>query len=196
LIDAGQVTRLLQAYGSGDRDALDRLIPLVYGELQLIARSRLDRSARDRALDTTGLVHETYLRLVDQTRSEWSDRKHFYRVCAMAMRQIVVSDCRRKLTAKRGGGEDVVALDEQRVPDPRSAEWMLTVDRALERLASRRERLARVFECRYFAGLTEQETADTLEVSLSTVRRDWLKACAWLRDDLGGNAISGDDDGA
>lgn len=186
--DPGELTRLLKAYGAGDREALDRLFPMVYEQLRVIARSRLGRGGRDRTLDTVGLIHETYLRLVDQTSSDWSDRQHFFRVCSRAMRQIVISDARRRLSAKRGLGQRPAPLDEERVAGRESAERLLAVDQALDRLAARSERMARVFECRYFAGLTEEETAEALGASLRTVQRDWLRARAWLREDLGGEA--------
>lgn len=187
----GEVTRLLMAFREGDRDALDRLVPLIYEDLRRIARSHLKRVGGGRTMDTVGLVHEAYLRLVDQTRVSWEDRNHFLSVCAVAMRQIVISEARKRVAAKRGGGDQKVTLEEERVSDHRNADWLLELNRALDRLAERNERLARVVECRYFAGLTEQDTAEALGASLRTVQRDWTKAKAWLREELGG--APGDD---
>ncbi|HXV75964.1 MAG TPA: sigma-70 family RNA polymerase sigma factor [Candidatus Polarisedimenticolaceae bacterium] len=184
--DPGEVTRLLVAYREGDREAFDRLVPLVYQDLRRIARAHLRRMRAGHTLDTTGLVHEAYLRMVDQTRAEWVDRQHFLSVCARAMRQIVVSNARRHGAAKRGGGDRRVTLDEERIAEARRAEWLVALDRALERLGSHNERLVRVVECRYFAGLSEQETAAALDSSLRTVQRDWTRARAWLREELGG----------
>ena len=131
-------------------------------------------------------MHEAYLRLVDQTRAQWEDRNHFLAVCAVAMRQIVISNARRRAAAKRGGDEQRVTFDEERTPQDGDAEWLLALDRALNRLAQHNERLARVVECRYFAGLTEAETAEATGSTLRTVQRDWTRARAWLREELGG----------
>jgi RNA polymerase sigma factor (TIGR02999 family) len=189
---SGEVTQLLVAYREGDRDAFERLVPIVYDDLRRIARAHLRRNRAGHTLNTTVLVHEAYLRLVDQTRAQWEDRQHFLSVCARAMRQIIISNARKHAAAKRGGGERRVTLDEGRIAGNEDAEWLLSLDRALERLAARNERLARVVECRYFAGLSERETADALQTSLRTVQRDWMRARAWLREDLG--AGPGEDD--
>ncbi len=183
--DPGEITRLLDAYRDGDRRAFDELVPIVYGDLRRIARAHL-RGAQGRTLNTTGLVHEAWVRLAEHTSHGFADRKHFLSVCARAMRNIVIDDARRRAAAKRGGAEKAVTLDEQRVAAAKSPEWMLALDQALERLAQNSPRLARTVECRFFAGLTEEETAEALEVSLRTVQRDWMRARAWLREDLGG----------
>lgn len=189
MADAGEVTKLLVAFREGDRAALDRLVPLVYDDLRRIARAHRRRDSGGATLNTTGLVHEAYMRLVDQTRANWEDRNHFLSVCAVAMRQIVISNARRRLAAKRGGGDKRVTLDEGAMADPLDPEWMLALDRALDRLAEIDERMARVVECRYFAGLSEQETADALASTLRTVQRDWRRARAWLREELGGAPV-------
>ena len=189
--ETGEVTHLLVAFREGDREAFDRLVPLVYEDLRRIARSHLRRLGGGRTLNTVGLVHEAYLRLVDQTRANWEDRNHFLSVCAVAMRQIVISNARKRSAARRGGGDRKVTLEEGELADDRDAGWLLELNRALERLAARNERLVRVVECRYFAGLTEQETAEALGASLRTVQRDWMRARAWLREDLSGGL--GDD---
>jgi RNA polymerase sigma factor (TIGR02999 family) len=180
----GDVTQLLVAFRGGDRGAFDRLVPLVYADLRRIARSHLRRAAGGQTLNTTGLVHEAYIRMVDQDQANWEDRNHFLSVCAVAMRQIVISNARKRAAAKRGGGEKQVTLEEGKVRDDCNAEWLLALDRALDRLAAHSERLARVVECRYFAGLSAQETAEALSTSLRTVERDWTRARAWLREAL------------
>ena len=180
----GEITELLHAYGRGDRGAFDRLVPLVYDDLRRIARRQMRGSRRGETLDTTGLVHEVYLKMVDQSKISLNDRSHFLAVSARAMRQVVISYARKRSAAKRGGGDMPVTLDEGQIAIDRQAEQLLALDEALDRLAARDERLARVVECRFFAGLSEQETADVLGVSLRTAQRDWLRARAWLREEL------------
>jgi len=182
--EAGEVTHLLHAYRDGEADALDRLLPILYRDLRRIARSHVRRGPSGNTLNTTALVHEAYLRLVDQTRAEWQDRQHFLSVCARAMRQIVISNARKHSAEKRGGGERPVSLNEEIAGARDRDEWLLELDRALQKLAANNERMARVVECRYFAGYSEQETADALETSLRTVQRDWMRARAWLREEL------------
>jgi len=182
--EAGDVTHLLHAFRDGEADALDRLLPILYRDLRRIARSHVRRGPSGHTLNTTALVHEAYLRLVDQTRAEWQDRQHFLSVCARAMRQIVISNARKHSAEKRGGGEKPVSLNEEIAGAPDRDEWLLELDRALEKLGSHNERMARVVECRYFAGYSEQETADALGTSLRTVQRDWMRARAWLREEL------------
>jgi RNA polymerase sigma factor (TIGR02999 family) len=178
------VTRLLRAYSDGDRDALDQILPLVYDDLRRIARAHLSRGRHGHTMHTTGLVHEAYLRLVDQKKASWEDRQHFLSVCARAMRQIIVSNARKHAAKKRGGGDVRVTWDEGQVAGPERHDFLLALDEALDRLARHDERLARVVECRFFAGLTEEETAEAVGASLRTVQRDWTRARAWLREDL------------
>ncbi len=184
-VDTG-VTQLLAAHRDGDRHALDRLMPLVYDDLRRLARIQLRRRRPEESLDTCGLVHEAYLRLVDQTCADWRDRGHFFAVSAIAMRQIVVDHARRRRRAKRGGQNVIVGLDETNEPASLEAERILELDQALERLAAVDERQARVVECRYFAGLTDEETAAALGLSVRTAQREWFKARAWLRAALAG----------
>ena len=179
------VTELLLAHGEGRTGAFDQLLPLVYHDLRRLARAQLRRRAPGATLDTTGLVHEAYLKLVDQSRASWRDRGHFFAVSAMAMRHILVDHARRRTRHKRGGEASVLPLDEARVAIARDAEQLVALDLALQRLQQVDERLVRVVECRYFAGYSEQETAEALGVSLRTAQRDWLKARAWLRRELG-----------
>ena len=185
MASGGDVTQLLVAFRDGDRDAFDRLVPLVYDDLRRIARAQLRRDRVGKTLNTTGLVHEAYVRLVDQSRVNWEDRNHILAVCAVAMRRIVISNARRRAAAKRGGGERAVTFEEERVARDEGADRLLALDQALARLEKDEPRLARVVECRHFAGLSAQETADALGTSLRTVERDWTRARERLRAELG-----------
>ena len=179
------MTRLLKAHQAGDRDAFDRLVPIVYDRLRALARRQMARERPGRVLSATGLVHEVYLQLVDETGVAWRDRAHFFAICVRAMRRILVDYARRRTAQKRGGGRPDLALDPERFAVEHQAEEVLAVDQALDRLSAFDERLGRLVECRYFAGMTEQETAETLGVSLRTVERDWPRARAWLQKELG-----------
>ena len=186
MADGDQIALLLKAYEAGDRAAFDRLVPLVYDELRRIAHRHLRRGPRGATLDTTGLVHEAYLKLAGSPGLRLHDRGHLMAVTARAMRQVIVSRARARLARKRGGGEVVVTLDEERAGVKPSPEWLLDLDNALDRLRERDELLARVFECRFFAGLGEEETAQALGAPLRTVQRAWMRARAWLRSELSG----------
>ena len=177
--DTRQVTDLLLEMRGGDPQAMDRLFPLVYEELRHLAHAQLRRERPGHTLGTTGLVHETYVRLVDQTRVEWRDRGHFLVVAAWAMRRILVDYARRNRAARRGGGSLRFTLDVD-VPAAERGEMLLALDEALQRLAAVDQRLSQVVEYRYFGGLTEEETADVLGVTRRTVQRDWVKARGWL----------------
>jgi RNA polymerase sigma factor (TIGR02999 family) len=181
----GEVTRLLRLYREGDRSALDRLVPLVYDDLRRIARSR---QARDRAatLAPTAVVHEAWLKLARQEGADWRDRGHFLAVAATAMRQVAIDYARRRRASKRGHGAAHEALDESAAV-AQDAEYLLALERGRLRLAAHSPRLAQTFECRFFAGLSEEETAAALGVSLRTTQRDWLRARAWLKEELYGN---------
>ena len=184
----GEITRLLKAHHSGDREAFDRLLPLVYERLRALARRQMARERPGQMLSATGLVHEVYMQLVDETGVEWRDRAHFFAICIRAMRRILVDYARRRTAQKRGGGLADLEVDPERLAVVRQAEALLAVDEALDRLASFNERLARLVECRYFAGMTDEETARTLGVSLRTVEREWPRARAWLQKELGPSA--------
>ena len=179
-----EVTALLLELRDGDQTMVDALFPLVYDELREIAHRHLRHESPGQTLSTTALVHEAYLKLVDQTRTEWQDRAHFCAVAARAMRRILVDRARRRHAQKRGGRQRPLPLDESRVSVDEQATLIVALDDALERLAALRERLAQVVELRFFGGLTEQETAEILGVSTRTVRRDWVKAKAWLFREL------------
>lgn len=183
-VNKGEITRLLVAHRDGDREAFEQLVPLVYDDLRRIARRQLARHRAHGTLNTTALVHEAYLKLVDQSRVQVNDRGHFFAIAARAMRQIIIDYARKRSAAKRGGGKVPVSLDKVQIAVDDQAEMLLTIDDALQRMTGLNERLTRVFECRFFAGLTEQETAEALELSLRTVQRDWMKGKAWLRREL------------
>jgi RNA polymerase sigma factor (TIGR02999 family) len=178
-VDTRQITDLLLQMREGDTGALDRLFSLVYEELRRIAHRQLQVERPGHTLGTTGLVHETYIRLIDQTRVEWRDRGHFFGAAAWAMRRILVDYARRNRAARRGGGVPRLPLDDD-VPAAERGELVLALDEALERLAALDRRLSQVVECRYFGGLTEEETAEVLGVTRRTVQRDWVKARGWL----------------
>jgi RNA polymerase sigma factor (TIGR02999 family) len=170
----------------GEPDAFHALFPLVYRELRVMAHRQLVKGRPDQLLDTTGLVHEAYLKLVDQTQSTWQDRRHFFAVAATAMRQVIIDAARRRRAQKRGGHVETSVLDEARVGLDGRAEEILAIDEALGRLAELNERLVRVVELRFFGGLSVEEAAQVLDVTERTVKRDWRKARAFLYHQLSG----------
>lgn len=180
----GEISRLLAAHREGDRMAFDRLIPLVYDDLRRIAHNRLVGHRRGH-LDTTGVVHEAYLKLAGQAEGSWESRAHFFAVAARAMRHVVVDFARRRRAGKRGGAPAHVSLDETTIAVGAEADRLLLLDESLHELSALGERMTRVVECRFFAGLTEEETAEALGVSLRTVQREWAKARAWLTSRVG-----------
>jgi RNA polymerase sigma factor (TIGR02999 family) len=179
------VTGLLRAWAEGSQGALDQLVPLLYAELRAVARRARRRERPDGTIGTTALVHEAYLRLVDQKSARLENRKHFLNLAAQVMRRILIDEARRRRAAKRGADEPRLSLDDA---DPGEApdERLLALDDALTRMEAVDPRLKQVVELRYFGGLTIEETADALEVSRSSAWRDWLTARAWLYDALGG----------
>jgi RNA polymerase sigma factor (TIGR02999 family) len=181
----GDITRLLQDHRRGSREAFDELVPMVYGQLREIARRQLRRLPRGETLNTTGLVHEAYMQLVDETGVDWQDRSHFLAVAARAMRRIAVDHARHRSAQKRGGGLPAATLEPDHAGAAGQPETVLAVHDALAQLGEINERLVRVVECRYFAGMTEEETAEALDVSVRTVQRDWTRARAWLLKALG-----------
>ena len=182
--DQREVTKLLLVLTEGDREALDQLFPLVYDELRRIAHRRLRHERPDHTLNTTALVHEAYLKLVDLDQIQYKGRAHFFAVAAQAMRNILVSYAHRRNTQKRGGGQPALSLDEVNVMAPEYAAELLSLNEALKRLEAINARLGRVVECRFFSGMTVEETAEALEVSPATVKRDWTMARAWLLREL------------
>jgi len=177
-------TDLLETAEDGDETALDQLIPRVYDELRVLAHRQLADERRHDSLQTTALVHEVYLRLVDDTRVTQRGRAYFFAAVSRAMRQILVDRARRRLSLKRGEGLEVVSLDENQVAVDSYAAELVDLDDALSRLAERSPRHARVVELRYFAGLSVEQTAEVLNVSPRTVKSDWAMARSWLFADL------------
>lgn len=182
---AGTTRALLEACRDGDRQAFEALVTMLYHDLRRIARGQLRRVGHGRTLDTTGLVHETYLKVVGAPPLDCESRSHFLGIMARAMRQVMVDYCRRRQALRRGGDRARVPLDEAEIGLEENAHQLVAVDQLLDGLARLDPRLVRVVECRFFAGLTEDETAAALGVSRSTVQRDWLRARAWLRRGLG-----------
>jgi len=178
-----QITRLLREWQAGDRDALDRLIPLVYEELHVIAARHISREWRDGTLQTTGLVNEAYTKLVDQRNVDWQNRGHFFAIAAQVMRRILLDDARRRLREKRGGGAVSVDVDDVAVPAPNApldpAE-VIAIDRALQDLEALDPEQSKIVELRFFGGLTVEETAAVLGISTATVKREWAVAKGWL----------------
>ena len=189
------ITEALVALGAGAPEAMDRLLPLVYKELREVAHRQLQGERAGHTLSTTGLVHEAYLRLVDQTRVQWADRAHFFALASQVMRRVLIDYARRHRALRRGGPDrQLIPLDApitettgSAPPQPAAAqraEALIELDEALDRLARLSPRLAQVVECRFFGGLTEEETAEALGVSRSTVAREWVTAKGWLYQEL------------
>lgn len=179
-----EITRLLLAHREGDEEAFHRLTFLIYDDLRRIALRQIARGGAGWTLNATALVHEAYLRLVDETGVDWQGRAHFFAIAARSMRRIIVDHARERQAQKRGGGQVHLELDPERIAVHEQAETLLALDAALEGMRAIDERLAQVAECRLFGGLSEAETAEALAVSLRTVQRDWQRARAWLQRDL------------
>lgn len=179
-----EITRLLRDWREGDRAALDQLMPLVYDELRRLAKRYLRRQAPGHTLQTTALINEAYLRMVDMPGIDWQNRAHFFGVAAQAMRYLLVDHARAKQYAKRGGGAQQVTLDEAAQVSSERPDELLALDEALTRLAALDLRQSRIVELRYFGGLTVDETAEVLGVSVPTVHREWAKAKGWLYREL------------
>jgi len=181
------VTDLLVHWSEGDQEALNKLIPLVYDELHKLASRYLRRERRDHTLQTTAVVHEAYLKLVNQRDANFENRLHFFAVAAQIMRRILVDYARRHHASKRGGDLYKLSLDEALVTSEEKGADLLAIDEALDRLAAIDPRQSRVVELRIFAGLTLEETAQALNISPSTVRREWSMAKAWLNRQIKNN---------
>lgn len=178
------ITALLDALEGGNRTVVDELFPYVYAELQRIAQRQLRGERDGHTLNATALVHEAYLKLVRQQEVDWKNRAHFYGVAALAMRRILVNYAHRRRAEKRGGGAPVATFVEGEIGRTTRADELIALDEALERLAERSARQAKVVELWFFAGLTQEEVAEALGVSVPTVRRDWQFARAWLSREL------------
>lgn len=180
-----EITRLLRAWTGGDQGALDRLLPIVYEDLRKLARRRMAGECQQSMLQATALVNEAYVRLVDARYSAWTDRAHFFAVCAKLMRNILVDAARARRARKRGADVTIVELDEALAMAPSASVGPIELDRALEKLSAFDQRKARVIELRIFGGLKVEETAAVLKISNDTVTRDMHLATAWLKRELG-----------
>jgi RNA polymerase sigma-70 factor (ECF subfamily) len=182
---AVEISQLLRAWSEGDQRALDGLTPVVYAELRHLAHRYMKRERREHSLQTTALVNEAYIRLVDYKRMQWQDRVHFFAVSAQLMRRILVDHARRH-NVKRGRGVPHVSLDETAVVEEERGPNLVALDDAMNALAGIDPRKVRVVEMRFFGGLTVEETAEVLKISPITVRRDWSAAKIWLYRELAG----------
>jgi RNA polymerase sigma factor (TIGR02999 family) len=178
------ITQLLKEWGNGGQAALDRLMPLVYAELQRMARRHMDQQRRDHTLQTTALIHEAYMRLAGDSAKRWENRAHFFGVAAKAMRCVLVDHARSRRSAKRGGAVRPVTLDEGIHTSAERMAGLIALDDALTDLAKLHPRQCQVVELRFFAGSSVEETAAALKVSPDTVMRDWRAAKAWLEREL------------
>jgi RNA polymerase sigma-70 factor (ECF subfamily) len=183
-----EITQLLAEWTSGNQEALDKLYPLVYDELRRIARRYMSRERKGHTLQTTALINEAYLRLVEQRNVRWANRSHFFAIAAQIMRRILIDYARRYEYAKRGAGAQRVSLDEVAFVAKERARELLLLDEALNRLAAVDARRGRVVELRFFGGLENEEIAEVLKISPNTVTRDWKMARAWLYKELSGSS--------
>ncbi|MEM9383703.1 MAG: ECF-type sigma factor [Pseudomonadota bacterium] len=179
-----EVTQLLNAAKLGDEHAREAMLEALYPQLRTLAQQQLNRVGRG-GLQTTEIVHEAYLKLFDPGVTSAQDRAHFYALCSRAMRQVLIDHFREGATEKRGGGQRPITFDEDTVPTQGRGEVLLELDEALQRLAAQRPRLARIVEMRFFGGMTQVEVAEVLGLTERTVRVEWVKAKAWLADDMG-----------
>jgi RNA polymerase sigma factor (TIGR02999 family) len=190
--ESGDVTRLLHSWSAGDEKALEDLLPLVYRELRTLAAAYIRRERRDHTLQPTALVHEAYLRLVDQTQVQSPSRAQFFGIAANLMRQILVNHARHRHALKRGGGNKVTLEEGAAIVHQRGAD-LIALDAAMEKLAQLDPRQYRIVELRFFGGLTEGEVSEVLGISVITVKRYWRSAKAFLHRDLGRDVISRQD---
>ena len=185
-----EITQLLAEWSDGNQSALDELYPLVYNELHKLARRYMSRERKGHTLQTTALINEAYVRLVDQRNVHWTNRSHFFAISAQIMRRILIDHARRHAYAKRGGGARQVSLEEAATVTSNPGSELIRLDEALKSLAARDPRRCRVVELRYFGGLNNEEIAGVLHVSENTVTRDWNMARAWLYQQLAGSVSS------
>jgi len=188
---AGDITQLLRAWGEGDEHALEQLTPIVYGELRKAAKRYMARERDDHTLQTTALINEVYLRLVDLEGLSWQDRAHFFAICARLMRRILTDYARSRSYLKRGGDARRVTLDEALMVSADPALDLVALEGALNKLGAVDPRKSSVVEMRFFGGLSLKETASVLKVSTDTVTRDWNLAKAWLMREMGGEQRDG-----
>ena len=185
-----EVTQLLVAWGDGDQSALDKLIPLVYDELHRMAHRYMAQERPEHTLQTSAIVNEAYVRLIDQKNVRWQNRAQFFGIAAASMRRILVDYARRRNRAKRGAGAFHISLDGAAILSNERASEMVAIDEALENLAAVDPRKSQVVELRFFGGLSIEETAEVLQVSPGTVMRDWTLAKAWLRQEISGDTTA------
>ena len=185
-----EVTQLLVAWGDGDQSALDKLIPLVYDELHRMAHRYMAQERPEHTLQTSAIVNEAYVRLIDQKNVRWQNRAQFFGIAAASMRRILVDYARRRKRAKRGAGAFHISLDGAAILSNERASEMVAIDEALENLAAVDPRKSQVVELRFFGGLSIEETAEVLQVSPGTVMRDWTLAKAWLRQEISGDTTA------
>lgn len=181
-----ELTSLLQAFALGDQSVIEKIFPIIYEELKSMASKRLKNEDAGHTLSTTDLVHEAYLKLINQKNKSWENRAHFFACAAQIMRQVLVQLARKRKAAKRGGNAPVIQIDEALVISNDNTDMILNVDYALKELEVLDKRQGRIVELRYFAGLTIEETAANLGISIATVKRDWKFAKAWLTRELQG----------
>lgn len=187
---SSDTTQLLLDSRQGHKEALDELMPLVHDELRDIAHRLLQKRPAGHILTTTALVHEAYLKLIDQSRVEWSDHAHFQALSARVMRQILIDYFRKQTAEKRGGDAPTISLEEGKIPVDQRGETLLALDEALARLSDRDPRKAQIVMYQFFGGMTQRAIADVLDISTRTVRREWRKARAWLARELSGEGIA------
>ena len=190
LSDSDNVTRLLLDWGDGNQQALEELLPLIYNELRHLAHNFLYRERPGHTLQTTALVHEAYLKLIDQRDARWQNRAHFFALAAQAMRRILIDSARRHAALKRGGAGEKVSLDQAANISLEQSDDLLALDEALNALAEIDPQQSRVIELRYFGGLTIEETAEVMDLSTATIKREWAMARAWLHQALTDNAVN------
>jgi RNA polymerase sigma-70 factor (ECF subfamily) len=188
--DPDNVSRLLREWSDGNEQALEEMLPLIYDELRRLAHNFLYRERPGHTLQTTALVHEAYLKLIDQRDPHWQNRAHFFAIAAQAMRRILIDSARKHVAEKRGGGGQKLSLAEIATISPEPNTNLLALDEALNRLAEIDSQQSRIIELRYFGGLTIEETAEVIRLSPATIKREWTMARAWLHQALAG------DDGA
>ncbi len=180
-----EITQFLREWGDGNRDALDKLMPIVYDELRRQAARYLRRESQDHTLQTTALVHEAYFKLIDQRNTDWQNRAHFFAIAANSMRRILVDHARTKHRDKRGGNDQKLPLDEaMMIASAQEGIDLVALDEALTRLQKFDEQQARVVELRYFSGMSLEDTAEVLKISRATAARDWAMAKSWLHREL------------
>lgn len=181
-----EVTQLLQSWSEGNQEALDKLVPLVHAELHRLARHYMSNERPGHTLQTTELVNEAYVRLIDWKNVRWQNRAHFFGVAAQIMRRILVDFARSRASVKKGGGTHYVSLSEAMTVSPERGEDLIALDHALQSLSELDSRKSRIVELRFFGGLSVEETAEVLKISARTVMRDWGLAQAWLYRELSG----------